>query len=215
MWQETKNPLLVYATEDALETPREPLSAPLDRFARAENKAFRQELNREVAEVESRKASLVDPISPSKRKHRSDSPDSMDSNRASIGSVDQGGFDNPFEENQDMRETEMMDMSGQQFSADAESTDVTPPAPSSRQPALTESTSATLTPNTLPAEDLDSVGAVQGQSPLAGNVDRADRAPEMQERSRPPAFISPSTRGSGQNGGSKTSIDMDIGEHEN
>ncbi|KAL3957356.1 hypothetical protein ACCO45_007934 [Purpureocillium lilacinum] len=215
MWQETKNPLLVYATEDTLETPREPLSAPLDRFARAENKAFRQELNREVAEVDSRKASLVDPISPSKRKHRSDSPDSMDSNRASIGSVDQGGFDNPFEENQDMRETEMMDMSGQQFSADAESTDVTPPAPSSRQPALTESTSATLTPNTLPAEDLDSVGAVQGQSPLAGNVDKADRAPEMQERSRPPAFISPSTRGSGQNGGSKTSIDMDIGEHEN
>ncbi|UNI18680.1 hypothetical protein JDV02_004933 [Purpureocillium takamizusanense] len=214
MWQVTKNPLFVYATEEALGAHREPLSAPLDRFARAENKAFRQELSREVTEVDSRKPSLGEAISPSKRKHRSDSPDSMDSNRASIGSVDHGGFDNPFEENQDMRATEMMDMSGHQFPADAESADTTPPAPQGRQPAFTESTSATLTPNTLPAEDLEPVGTIQGQSSLTGIVEKAARVPEMQERSRPPAFIAPSQRGSGQDSGNKAGIDMDLAEHE-
>ncbi|KAJ6438315.1 LOW QUALITY PROTEIN: ubiquitin interaction domain-containing protein [Purpureocillium lavendulum] len=214
MWQETKNPLLVYATEDALNTPRDPLSAPLDRFARAENKAFRQELNREAVDAGSRKPSVAEPISPSKRKHRSDSPDSMDSNRASIGSADQGGFDNAFEDNQDMSATEMMDMSGQHFSADADSTDVTPPIKPNRQPAVTESTSATLTPNTLPADDIDPVvGTTQGQAPLTTGVAMTERAPEMTERSRPPAFMTAQGSSAKDSGGEK-GIDMEIPDHQ-
>ncbi|KAH7152117.1 ubiquitin interaction domain-containing protein, partial [Dactylonectria estremocensis] len=97
MWQETKTPILVYATEKALGTARAPLTSPLERFVKAENKAFRQELNQEKSDSgETRRAAFVEPLSPSKRKHRSDSADSMDSNRASLGSDDRNGFDNPF-----------------------------------------------------------------------------------------------------------------------
>ncbi|KAJ6789720.1 hypothetical protein PWT90_00584 [Aphanocladium album] len=100
VWQETKTPLLIYATEDALNTPNDPLSLPLERFVKADNKAFRNELNMESSnEQENRvSASFMDPISPSKRKHRADSIDSLDSNHASLGSDDGNGFDNPFEE---------------------------------------------------------------------------------------------------------------------
>jgi hypothetical protein len=109
VWQETKIPIMIYATETALNTAPTPLPAPLQRFARAENKAFRQELNSEItaaaAEASDGKKTPslgpADHISPSKRKHRADSMDSMDSNRAALGSDDgQSGFDNPFEDGQ-------------------------------------------------------------------------------------------------------------------
>ncbi|TWU72124.1 hypothetical protein ED733_002290 [Metarhizium rileyi] len=109
VWQETKTPLMIYATETALNVARTPLTAPLLRFARAENKAFRQELHHEAAEAEAeategKKTSereSTEPISPYKRKHRADSMESMDSNRASLGSDDaQNVFDNPFEDGQ-------------------------------------------------------------------------------------------------------------------
>lgn len=82
VWHETKVPLMVYATEAALNVARTPLPMPLQRFALAENKAFQQELDQETT------GPPADPISPSKRKHRADSIDSMDSNRATLGSDD-------------------------------------------------------------------------------------------------------------------------------
>ncbi|KAK2595163.1 hypothetical protein QQS21_007123 [Conoideocrella luteorostrata] len=107
VWHETKVPVLIYATEAALTAPRTPLTVPLQRFARAENKVFHQELNQELDQEtteigDSKKVTgLIDPISPSKRKHRADSIDSMNSNRASLGSDDgQNGFDNPFIDSQ-------------------------------------------------------------------------------------------------------------------
>ncbi|XWX00063.1 hypothetical protein V2A60_008080 [Cordyceps javanica] len=101
VWQETKTPLLIYATEDALNTPNDPLSLPLERFVKADNKAFRSELNVErTNEQENRQPAFIDPISPSKRKHRSDSMDSLDSNHASLGSDGSNAFDNPFEDQQ-------------------------------------------------------------------------------------------------------------------
>lgn len=108
IWQETKTPLMIYATETALNVARTPLSSQLQRFSRAENKAFHQELHHEstdAAELAAHKRTPgpgpMDMISPSKRKHRADSIDSMDSNRASIGSDDvQNDFYNPFEDGQ-------------------------------------------------------------------------------------------------------------------
>ncbi|PHH70585.1 hypothetical protein CDD80_5903 [Ophiocordyceps camponoti-rufipedis] len=81
VWEVTKTPLIIYATEKALEEATVPLSAPLERFVRADNKAFQQELSRERAEAD--EGRLTETMLPPKRKHRSDS---MDSNRASIGS---------------------------------------------------------------------------------------------------------------------------------
>ncbi|GAO16854.1 hypothetical protein UVI_02011760 [Ustilaginoidea virens] len=105
VWHETKAPLMIYATEAALDAARTTLSAPLQRFVRADNKAFQQELNQEMVDTSENEikptTGLMEPMSPTKRKHRADSVDSMDSNRASIGSDDgRSGFDNPFEDSQ-------------------------------------------------------------------------------------------------------------------
>ncbi|KAG7127766.1 hypothetical protein HYQ45_012408 [Verticillium longisporum] len=89
MLKESKNPLLVYATEDALNTPRIPLSDELQRFVLAENKIFRQELSHEADQDDDEDVPLINPnispVSPSKRKYRANSVDSMDTNRASLG----------------------------------------------------------------------------------------------------------------------------------
>ncbi|OAR02612.1 hypothetical protein LLEC1_02514 [Akanthomyces lecanii] len=99
VWQETKLPLLIYATEDALNTHNAPLRLPLERFVKTDNKAFRNELNMErTNDQELTRAGYADAISPSKRKHRSDSMDTLDSNHASLGSDGGNGFDNPFDE---------------------------------------------------------------------------------------------------------------------
>ncbi|RDA84116.1 hypothetical protein CP532_1475 [Ophiocordyceps camponoti-leonardi (nom. inval.)] len=93
VWQETKTPLIIYATEEAIEKAKAPLSASLERFVRADNKAFQQELSRDKSEDQP-----MEERSPSKRKHRADS---MDSNHASLGSVDM----------ERSSETEMADLS--------------------------------------------------------------------------------------------------------
>ncbi|EFQ27956.1 ubiquitin interaction domain-containing protein [Colletotrichum graminicola M1.001] len=120
MFWETKGPLLVYATEDAINTPVSPLSDALQRFARAENKNFKQELNQESIDesVQSRNTNMS-PISPSKRKYRSGSVDSMATNRASLGNSDTnsraGDFDNdPFSDGDGTMDTEMTDMASRQ-----------------------------------------------------------------------------------------------------
>ncbi|KAM0332970.1 hypothetical protein ACHAQA_001626 [Verticillium albo-atrum] len=91
MLRESKNPLLVYATENALNTPRDPLSDELQRFVLAENKTFRQELSHETDDDDEDVPLInpnISPISPSKRKYRANSVDSMATNRASVGNSD-------------------------------------------------------------------------------------------------------------------------------
>lgn len=226
MWQETKTPLIVYATEKALDTPRASLTSPLERFVKAENKAFRQELNQEKSDSsETRRAAFVDPISPSKRKHRSDSADSMDSNRASLGSDDRNGFDNPFADQDESVGTEMTELSGRvtDFARSVSIDSVTeqPPALPSRQPPSTENTSATMTPCTVTAEMMEE--SERGRTQVAvTHIDAAPRnvtpeaevprSPEMQERARPLSFMALSRTSSNK----KDAIDlvnMDIPEH--
>ncbi|POR37933.1 Uncharacterized protein TPAR_01866 [Tolypocladium paradoxum] len=220
VWLETKTPLLVYATEEALSVPRAPLSAALERFVRAENKAFRQELNRHKAEAsEPKRTAMVDVMSHSKRKHRADSIDSMDSNRASIGSDDRNAFDNPFEDGQELAAMEMADMSehglevieGVDMGSAPEEPNMPRPVLPSQQPAHTENTSATLTPNTLPADDGEPTTPVHGRQPTTAGVseDSEDRAPEMQERSRPPAFVA-TLQGSNREDDQTSGIDMEM-----
>ncbi|ROT39217.1 hypothetical protein SODALDRAFT_339648 [Sodiomyces alkalinus F11] len=88
--RESRSPLLVYATEDALNTPQLPLSEALQRFVRVENKTFNLELSRQPEEEDPSRAAAtrVKVLSPSKRKYRSDSIDSMATNRASVGNSD-------------------------------------------------------------------------------------------------------------------------------
>lgn len=200
MWQETKTPLLVYATETALETARAPLCSALERFVKADNKAFRQEINQEKAEANERKKSgPIDPISPSKRKHRSESFDSMDSNRASLGSDDRNGFENPFADQNEGNSTGAIEIS-RNASDFARSVDVESPIGNADQPSASSSckmvsegnTPTTVTPSTMNAEDLVFDKSQQGPQADTGlttpGVEEA-RSPEMQERARPPSFI--------------------------
>jgi hypothetical protein len=96
MFEESKNPSLVYATEAALQgISPEPLTDPLQWFVKVDNKTFRTELAREKAEGETQadvaaasegsNAIPLAPMSPTKRKYRSNSNDSVASDRASIG----------------------------------------------------------------------------------------------------------------------------------
>ncbi|KAF7546780.1 hypothetical protein G7046_g9208 [Stylonectria norvegica] len=202
MWQETKTPLLVYATEGAMQTPRVALSGPLERFMKAENKAFRQELNQEKA-ASQEITTFTTPLSPSsKRKHRSDSLDSMDSNRASIGSEDRSGFENPFADQIDSAGTEMTDASldlpefARNLDLESQSTitELTPLLPNG-QPASTNSTSATMTPSTMMVDDgdfiADSAHSQSGshQAEVTVTPIEGSKSPEMQERGRPLSYM--------------------------
>lgn len=213
MWQETKTPILVYATEEAINAPREPLTSQLERFVRADNKAFRQELNQEKSDSnETRRAAFVDPISPSKRKHRSDSADSMDSNRASLGSDDRNVFDNPFSDQDDHAATEMKAFPSEAPPAYVESFDTplssadenqpAPPAPQPTAETTTQTTSATMTPNTVATEHTENV------TPATEEV----KSPEMQERARPPSFMTLSRNPSATKESSDI-MNMEIPEH--
>ncbi|KAF5979760.1 hypothetical protein FBULB1_5598 [Fusarium bulbicola] len=211
IWNDTKKPMLVYATEEALGTPKDHLSSQLERFIKVENKAFRQELSKEESTADESQqtgniesSSSLSPhssFSPSKRKFRSDSGGSMDSNRASIGSDDdRNGFDNPFLPDDDERVgTEMSDyvhsftaMEGYiPDSLTGRTQDLTAP---------TEPTSATMTPSTVTADYLDTNTATASEEP---------RSPEMQEKARPPPFMSLS-RNSSMRADSTNLMDMDI-----
>ncbi|KAF5552432.1 hypothetical protein FMEXI_2915 [Fusarium mexicanum] len=211
IWNDTKKPMLVYATEEALGTPKGHLSSQLERFIKVENKAFRQELSKEESTADESQqtgniesSSSLSPhssFSPSKRKFRSDSGGSMDSNRASIGSDDdRNGFDNPFLPDDDERVgTEMSDyvhsftaMEGYiPDSLTGRTQDLTAP---------TEPTSATMTPSTVTADYLDINTAFASEEP---------RSPEMQEKARPPPFMSLS-RNSSMRADSTNLMDMDI-----
>ncbi|KAM4056354.1 ubiquitin interaction domain-containing protein [Hirsutella rhossiliensis] len=194
IWQETKNPLLVYATDEALNTPRAPLSASLERFVRAENKAFRQELSRESNEAaDGRPVGMMEVMSPSKRKHRADSADSMDSTKQAAS-------------------TEMTDLSEHQragafgsgrTAAASEESDVPGPPLPERKPV--EADGAT-----------ENKVAAGGQSPKAAADDRddkSDRGPEMQERARPPSFMAV-PQGKAPHEGAAPGIDMELPDYQ-
>ncbi|KAI9149409.1 hypothetical protein HJFPF1_11461 [Paramyrothecium foliicola] len=234
VWHETKTPLLIYATENALNTPCSPLSSPLERFVRVENKAFRQELSAEKAEaVETRGRASIETLSPSKRKHRADSMDSMDSNRASIGSEDRIEGDNPFADQDVGHATELMDLSTA-MAEDASSAGMhrfpgggeRPGLPPAYNQAMADTTSATLTPATLMSEDLEGPAvnlesntqppimkeSVDEKPAARDGTDVDSRAPEMQERTRPPGLFTASNGGA-ESKDSVGTMDMEISDH--
>ncbi|ROW05945.1 hypothetical protein VPNG_08477 [Cytospora leucostoma] len=80
----SKAPVLIYATEKALNEEPAPLSSALQTFVKFDNRLFKQELLEEPAPAEKKRNAPQSSRSPPKR-HRSDSIDSLATNRASIG----------------------------------------------------------------------------------------------------------------------------------
>ncbi|KAK1983471.1 ubiquitin interaction domain-containing protein [Colletotrichum cereale] len=191
MFWETKGPLLVYATEDAINAPASPLSDALQRFARAENKNFKQELNQESMEESAQPRSTnMSPISPSKRKYRSGSVDSMATNRASLGNSDTnsraGDFDNdPFSDGDGIMDTEMTDMASRQGATEISSASLAKFMHSG------EIHDTTRTHNTKPPSPgqhglsafTPADGADDVSRTVTPDVEDQTKGPEMQERS--------------------------------
>jgi hypothetical protein len=213
VWYETKTPLLLYATEEAVSTPKAPLSDALSMFARLDNKAFRQELRQPATDSrEERTRVSVDAVSPSKRKHR-DSMDSMNSNRASIGSEDRDPFASVFDGQLEEAQTEMIDMSGNvlehargfEFESNFGDHGIS---------AQMNLESATLTPDTLAADEGEAqkpiLPSLEASQPNHENnlIDEStNKGPEMQERARPLTFVRPSQTAEGEK---DLSMDMEI-----
>ncbi|KAF6836161.1 ubiquitin interaction domain-containing protein [Colletotrichum plurivorum] len=185
MFLETKNPVLVYATDDAVNAPLAPLSDALQRFVRAENKNFRQELSQESTEESTQVRALnMSPISPSKRKYRSGSVDSMATNRASLGGSDTnsraGDFDNdPFIGNS-TQDTEMADLSAKHGGSETESKSLsqamvleTPPGYDTLPPRF--SNFGDNMPSTTD-------GGSDVSRTITPDVEEPAKGPEMQER---------------------------------
>lgn len=234
MWQETKTPLVVYATEDALNTPRAPLSGPLERFVKADNKTFRQELNQEQSQVEQSTApAAADLVSPSKRKHRSDSMDSMDSNRASQGSIEMDDREDPFVTQFDGPSSDLL---GQEMQEQPSGGKDEPSVAGDQSFALmglqepmrkgtddsiegagqavmtTEEADSSTTNGTsvpTPSTSTQAGGFSRTMSPEAD----VTRSPEMQERSRPPTFMTSSSSEGDKSRGVGT-MEMEVPEHQ-
>lgn len=173
---------------------------------RADNKAFNQEQvqecnSKDEAEPENRGIMSIDPISPSKRKHRSDSMDSMDSNRASIGSDGRNTFDESFGDvpNSNIRHLAIGGLpSYTQRLEDAPSLDeplTPPPVLPPRPPGFYEvDTSIRLTPDdSVTGEDTaaitaDAFGLTTGDKATTApgypsiTPGEVQKVPEMQER---------------------------------
>lgn len=89
-------PLLVFATDAAMEQETLPLSDALKAFVRLDNRHFKQELSQSNRIGHKRSAGLGDG-SQSKRLQRSVSMDSMATNHASAGDLDDDMRDAPFD----------------------------------------------------------------------------------------------------------------------
>jgi hypothetical protein len=102
-------PFLIYASERAMGEAPTSLSEALQNFVRFDNKLFQKE-SQPTQENDKKRGPYATPASPSKRRNRSDSWDSVDTNAASIGSLDVNGAreDDFFSANDEPGNTEHM-----------------------------------------------------------------------------------------------------------
>lgn len=82
-FRDTNRPIVIYANDASIEETPEPLSAPLRTFVRFDNRFFKQEAVEEGPR-EKKRQPIEPPTSPSKRQQRSNSIDSMATNKASV-----------------------------------------------------------------------------------------------------------------------------------
>lgn len=102
-------PILIYASEKAMGEAPASLSEALKTFVRFDNKLFKQELSKAPTQDNDKKrGGFATPASPSKRRNRSNSWDSIATNAASAGSLDDIRGDDFFSVNDEPNFTEDM-----------------------------------------------------------------------------------------------------------
>ncbi|EQB45037.1 ubiquitin interaction domain-containing protein [Colletotrichum gloeosporioides Cg-14] len=191
MFQETRRPMFVYATEDAINQTPVPLSDALQRFVRAENKNFRQELSRETTDgaTEARDANAnTSRVSPAKRQYRSGSVDSMDTNRASLGGSDTNSRDGDFELDHDVFsagdgavDIAMPDLSHSQIIDNSKS--LAEVMYSGGAPAAGTSDVLSVPQLTESSNEASASGDVDVSRTVTPDFEDQPKGPEMQERS--------------------------------
>lgn len=197
--------MLVYATEAAARAERTALPAALERFVKADNKAFQRELNDEqtqqAEQVPAQEISV--PFSPTKRKHRG-SNDSMDSNRPSIGSVNGNASDGPFS---DEAAGPTDSRAQKRQSPGAQSSEEEEPKPPPLPKRHGSSPSHASTEKTLTMVDEVSTPAANGGSEVNGaKADVEMKTPEMQQRPQASIFLNRDSK----TAPGKADNDMDI-----
>lgn len=208
---------MVYATEDALNEPVEPLPSPLERFVKADNKAFRQELSREESVADVNMSTAMDGYSsPAKRKLRADSMDSMNSNRPSIASIDlqdrDALFADQFEESsrypEGQQEYPYQGGSVQDITME-DYHNVSGPSKDMSRENVREA--HYKVPSEVDAPESATTASRHGQE--ARTALSQPTSPEMQEKARPPSLVARSPVDQGQPRGRGT-LDMEIPEQQ-
>lgn len=178
-------PIFVYATEKGLaEKPVEPSNA-LQTFVKHDNHGFKKDVIEEVQtpeqpEREKKRVGFKNPESPAKRQ-RSDSGDSMDSNRASVGDMSEGDL-------AQMMQDQMQDNFGGSNDSGVEDTEMTDMQPMSEAQMANE-IAAHLPPTPSGSADGSATPpmrrSTEKMSDLTLGESNGAKAPEMTELQAP------------------------------
>ncbi|GAB1314402.1 Ubiquitin interaction domain-containing protein [Madurella fahalii] len=197
-------PILVYATDKALQQEKVPLSDALKSFVKFDNRHFKQELSqsdRHSHSPEKKRSAVLGTDSQSKRLQRSSSIDSMATNQASAGDFDEDMGDAPFDDDS------MFGPVGDFARSEATGQHEIPDLMEMHPPSAAESSSARLTSLPTPPYDSDSdiimepgvSPALDPESARLAQVSLQDmkgssgpKGPEMQERPDSPFLTRPS-----------------------
>lgn len=187
-------PILVYATDKALQQEKLPLSDALKSFVKFDNRHFKQELSqsdRHGHSPEKKRSAVLGTDSQSKRLQRSSSIDSMATNQASAGDLDEDMCDAPFDDDS------MFGPVGDFVASEPTGQHVVPDLIEMQPTSAAESGSARLTSLPTPPYDSDSdifmepgvPPALDPESARLAQVSLQDikggsgpKGPEMQER---------------------------------
>ncbi|CAN8095893.1 unnamed protein product [Discula destructiva] len=176
-------PILVYATDEGLSEEPVPLSAALQTFVKHDNRLFKQELIEQPEQRGEKRLGFRTPQSPAKRQ-RSDSGDSMDSNRASPGDMSDG-------DRAQMMQDQMLENfgGGSDIGMDTEMRDMQPIS----EDQMANEIAAHMPPTPSLSADGSASPPIRRSTEQLANMSLADseavKAPEMEELSAQAPFI--------------------------
>ncbi|KAH6850738.1 hypothetical protein B0I37DRAFT_120295 [Chaetomium sp. MPI-CAGE-AT-0009] len=203
-------PIVVYATDKALEQDNTPLSDALKTFVRLDNRLFKQELLQSNRLGHKRSAGVGDG-SQSKRLQRSASIDSMDTNHASAGDFDDDMRDAPFDND------EIFGVAGGGYATPNRATRATQDAAIPDLVDVGGETPGLTARMTSPPSYENYIEMETGVSPALAQVSLQDlnntsplKALEMQERPNAQLLTRPGGNGN-NNGGAATNGSLDSG----
>ncbi|AEO56463.1 hypothetical protein MYCTH_2117078 [Thermothelomyces thermophilus ATCC 42464] len=178
-------PIVVYATDKALEQDNLPLSDALKTFVRLDNRLFKQELLQSNRLGHKRSAGVGDG-SQSKRLQRSASMDSIDTNHASAGDYDDDMRDAPFDSDSMFWAGAGAGVAASQDQSIPDLVDIPPPTARMTAPPSYENF-VEMETGVSPALAQVSLQDIKNSDSGGGGDDGGDSPPKMQEMQELPS----------------------------